>query len=372
MKCKADGHKSAMVAMSGGVDSSLTAALLLERGFRVTGATMHLWSEEQGGVLGASSCCSQGAAERARYVCHKLGIPHLVFNLTREFREHVVNAFLQTYARSHTPNPCIACNRHIKFRILLQRALGLGFDRLATGHYARVLRRTENGHTSYHLLRGVDPSKDQSYVLYMVGQKELSRLLLPLGELSKTEVRQEAARRGLPTATQPESQEICFIPDDDYRRFLATHLPRAPQPGPIRDLEGKVLGQHQGLPFYTIGQRKGLGISGMRYPLHVIAMDPTENALVVGPAEALLRSTLEAEEVTFVSGERPAHPLRVEAKIRYRATAAASRLVPLEKGRIRLEFDEPQAAITPGQAVVFYRGEEVLGGGTIRKPKGSD
>ena len=356
---------SVLVAMSGGVDSSLAAALLLEQGYAVTGVTMHLWAGEEGKGPDESRCCSLEATEGARRVCQLLGIPYYVLNLSREFEAGVVERFVSEYARGRTPNPCIACNREVKFRLLLERARALGFRYLASGHYARIGRTEEGARSSYRLLRGVDRGKDQSYVLYMLGQEELARLLFPLGEMTKAEVRREAERRGLPTAGRPESQEICFIPDDDYRRFLAGRLPGAARPGPIRDLAGNVLGTHRGLPSYTVGQRKELGISGRPRPLYVIALDPAENALVVGPEEALLRSTLEAEEVTFVSGRWPAGPLPVEARVRYRTPSAPATLLRLERGRVRLEFERPQRAITPGQAVVFYQGEEVLGGGTI-------
>lgn len=355
---------SVLVAMSGGVDSSLAAALLVEEGYAVTGVTMHLWAGEAGVEQGPTPCCSLETAAGARRVCQALGIPHYVFNLCQEFEACVVDEFVREYGRGRTPNPCLACNREIKFRLLLQRTRALGVRFLATGHYARVVQDPAG---RYHLLRGRDRHKDQSYVLYMLGQEELAHTLFPLGGMTKSHVRAEAVRRGLPAAGRPESQEICFIPDDDYRRFLARRLSQSAQPGPIRDREGRVLGTHRGLPYYTVGQRKGLGLGGGRLdPLFVIALDAAENALVVGPEEALLRTELEAEQVSLVSGEWPALPQPVEARVRYRAPAAPATLFPQERGCIRLEFDAPQRAITPGQAVVFYQGEEVLGGGTIR------
>ncbi len=350
-----------LVAMSGGVDSSLAAALLQEQGYAVAGATMRLWAEEDI-PAGPASCCSLEAAEGARRVCQVLGIPHYVLDLRREFAERVVAEFVREYGRGRTPNPCLACNREIKFRLLWQHAQALGFGSLATGHYARLAR--EGGR--WRLLRGLDRGKDQSYVLYMLGQEELAHLILPLGEWTKAEVRAEAARRGLPTAGRRESQEICFIPDGDYRRFLAPRLPETVRPGPIRDQAGRVLGEHRGLAYYTVGQRQGLGLAGQARPLFVVALDVAENALLVGPEEALLRKELEAEAVDFVSGEWPAGPLRVEAQVRYRAAAAPAVVRPLAAGRVRVVLDSPQRAIAPGQAVVFYQGEEVVGGGIIR------
>jgi len=319
-----------------------------------------------GGIdVGTAACCSAEAAAGARRVCQALGIPHDVLDLSRQFQECVVRTFVQEYARGRTPNPCLECNRQIKFRHLLERARALGFRWLATGHYARIRRAEQDGRTVYRLLRGADRRKDQSYVLYMLGQDELPHLLFPLGEMTKEEVRREAERRGLPSARRPESQEICFIPDDDYRRFLAERLAEPAQPGPIRNLAGEVLGTHRGLPYYTIGQRKGLGLSGQPHPLFVVAMDPADNALVVGPEQGLLHPALQAEGVTLVAGGWPVEPLRVEAKVRYRTPAAPATLFPLERGSIRLEFDQAQRAITPGQGLAFYQGDELLGGGTI-------
>ncbi|MGC8874260.1 MAG: tRNA 2-thiouridine(34) synthase MnmA [Chloroflexia bacterium] len=358
--------RTVLVAMSGGVDSSLAAALLLEQGYRVTGVTLHLWRGEPSWQPRQSACCSLDAAENARRVCQKLGIPHYVLNVADAFLSRVVEPFVREYARGRTPNPCIACNREIKFRLLLERARALGFRYLATGHYARIVCERQGSRTQWHLLRGVDPQKDQSYVLYMLGQQEIQHLLFPLGEFRKQEVRREAARRGLPTAGRAESQEICFIADGDYRAFLSRQDREIVRPGPIRDLSGKLLGVHRGLAFYTVGQRKGLGVSGQPRPLFVVALDPAENALIVGPEEALYARGLEAEGVSFVSGDWPGEPLRVSAQVRYRSPAVPATLAPAGRAEVRLEFDVPQRAITPGQAVVFYRGEEVLGGGTIR------
>jgi tRNA-specific 2-thiouridylase len=347
-----------LVAMSGGVDSSVAAVLLHERGYRVIGGMMSLWAEEGGP---ANRCCSPEAMLGARDTCRRIGAPFHVFDYEREFKAAVVDHFIAEYGRGRTPNPCLACNRHLKFGLLLEKAAELGARYLATGHYARV-RRLDS---EYQLLRGVDPAKDQSYVLYMLGQEELERLLLPLGEYTKEQVRQLARERGLPAADREESQEICFAMGD-YRRFLNEQGSLVFQSGPILDEEGRVLGQHQGLPAYTIGQREGLGVSAP-HPLYVLEIDTVRNALVVGPRERLARSELRAGAVSFVSGKPPEGPMKVMAKIRYRALASAATLTYLGHGEARVRFVEPQPAITPGQGVVFYCGEAVLGGGIIEE-----
>ena len=342
------------VAKSGGVDSSVTAALLLADGYAVQGLTMRLWKEP----------AAEGAAEEsisaARAVCAHLGIPHEVIDLRKQFRREVVDYFIYEYARGRTPNPCLRCNRLLKFGLLLERARELGCELLATGHYARVQRSGGE----YHLLCGLDPRKDQSYVLYALQQPQLRSLRLPLGERTKTDVRALAARWGLPVSGRPESQDACFIADNDYRRFLAEHRPEALRPGPILDRQGRSLGEHKGLPFYTVGQREGLGISAPR-PLYVLNLDVARNALIVGYAEELGREALLAEEMSYVAMREPAASLAVEAKIRYRAERAPARVWAMPGGRARVIFERPLRDITAGQAVVLYQGEEVLGGGII-------
>lgn len=350
-----------MVAMSGGVDSSLVAALLHEQGHTVTGVTMHLWEGDDAG-LHESQCCSLEMTEGARRVCARLGVPYYVFNYQREFRRHVIQYFVDEYARGYTPNPCLACNRDLKFRFLLERAAALGFDALATGHYARVL--PPEGEGGYRLLRGVDSAKDQSYVLHMLGQAELPRVLFPLGELHKPTVRAMAAERGLATAYTPESQDICFIPDNDYRRFLREELPESNRSGPIMHVDGRMLGSHNGLPNYTIGQRRGLGVQ-VATPLFVTALDTDSNTLVVGPAEALERHTLQVEQVKSVQGSWPEGSFRCGVQIRAHAAPSAATITTLADGRLEARFDEGQRAVTPGQAAVLYAGDEVLGGGRI-------
>jgi tRNA-specific 2-thiouridylase len=345
--------------MSGGVDSSTTAALLVEQGYDVIGVMMRLWAEEgEGGS--ANRCCSPEAIEDACRVSRILGIPFQLVNYEREFKREVVDLFIAEYARGRTPNPCLACNRRIKFGLLLRRALAMDAQYLATGHYARV--RQVNGR--YQLLKGCDEGKDQSYVLYMLGQKELQHLLLPLGGYTKEQVRAMARQRGLSVAERAESQDLCFLSDNDYRRFLQAQAPETVRPGPILDTAGRTIGQHKGLPFYTIGQREGLGIAAPE-ALYVMQIDVARNALVVGTKAELGRRELVATEVHYVSGEIPRGPLEITAKIRYKAVESEALLTPLEDGQARVTFARPQRDITPGQGVVFYQGEVVLGGGII-------
>ncbi len=370
-----------MVAMSGGVDSSLVAALLHEAGHAVTGVTMHLWDGDDE-RLAESLCCAQEMTESARRVCAQLDIPYYVFNYQQEFRRHVIDYFLKEYAQGYTPNPCLACNRDIKFRALLTRADALGFDYVATGHYARIRRVDQRRKTndedgidqtpssfvlrpsSFELLRAPDSDKDQSYMLHMLQQADLARLMFPIGEYSKPEVRAMASERGLSSADRPESQDICFVPGGDYRNLLREERADSLRPGPIVDLAGRELGRHQGLPLYTIGQRRGLGIAA-KQPLYVTALDAARNAVVVGPQAALDRRGLDATQVTFVSAEWPDAPFDCQAQIRSHAAPVVAHVTPEAPGRIHVEFARPQRAVSPGQAVVLYNGDVVLGGGRI-------
>jgi len=358
------GRKRVIVAMSGGVDSSTAAALLVRQGHEVSGVTMRLWTPENPDALvDFRRCCSPQEIEDARTVCQALGIPHRVLNFEREFASAVVDYFCQEYLRGHTPNPCLACNQHIKFRLLLPKALALGADYLATGHYCRII----SGDHGHELWRARDEGKDQSYVLYMLGQEELARLLFPLGDYTKGEVRRMAAEMGLPVASKTDSADICFLPRGGYRAFLAERFPQ--RPGDIVDSDGRIVGRHEGIAGYTVGQRRGLPARGGREPLYVLSLDPLTNSVIAGSEHELLSDVLWADKLSFVSGQAPPEPLAVEAKIRYRSQAAAA-LLALHDGRAEVRFERPQRAITPGQAVVFYQGEKVLGGGIITESAG--
>jgi tRNA-specific 2-thiouridylase len=345
--------------MSGGVDSSTAAALLVRQGYEVVGVTMHLWTPRTSDPRPhLRRCCSPEEIEAARTVSQALGIPHHIVDFEREFASSVIDYFCQEYLRGRTPNPCLVCNEHIKFRLLLSMALAEGADCLATGHYCRI---QSNGR-SYELWRARDEAKDQSYVLYMLGQEELSRLLFPVGEYTKGEVRRMAAEIGLSVASKIDSADICFLPHRDYRLFLAERFPQ--RPGDIVDSRGRIVGRHEGIAGYTIGQRRRLPARGGREPLYVLSLDPATNTVVAGSNDELLSDVLGAEKLSFISGQPPPTPLAVEAKVRYRSPAAAA-LLTLGDGQAEVRFERPQRAITPGQAVVFYQGEKVLGGGII-------
>lgn len=354
--------------MSGGVDSSLTAALLMERGYDVIGVHMRLHHlHAQSRTASASGklnkgCCSADDVDDARMVCYELGIPFYVLDFEGDFRKTVIQNFVDEYSRGRTPYPCLMCNRYVKFDALLARAAQLEAGHLATGHYARI---TYDGATGkYSLRKALDAGKDQSYVLYHLGQSELSRLLFPMGDYAKTYVREMSAERNLVTADKPDSMEICFIPNNDYRTFLEKASPGLAQPGAMVDTAGVVVGAHTGVPNYTVGQRKGLGALGSEAHF-VLELRPEENVVVVGTNEELLSNRLTADDAHWVSGEAPTEPFRANVKIRYRAAEVPATVTPLTERRIGVEFDMPQRAVTPGQAAVVYMGDEVVGGGTI-------
>lgn len=353
-----------VVAMSGGVDSSVTAALLVERGYEVIGATMQIWDPAVTAVNGEYvGCCSLAAVEDARKVAGILGIPHYVLNLRKAFEEKVIAYFCREYLRGRTPNPCIACNQYIKFDAFLQKALAIGADFIATGHYAQLFYAPERGR--YLLKRARDKGKDQTYVLYNLTQQQAARLILPLGEYTKEEVRKLAAEKKLPVAKKTESQEICFI-TGKYPDFIKEKTGAVFVPGPFLDLQGRIIGWHKGLPFYTVGQRRGLGLAlGKR--VYVVDIDPARNAVIVGPEEALLASGLVSKENNFIFMEKLEAPMEVQAQIRYRAKSAPAVISPLDNGRVCVRFAQPQRAVTPGQAVVYYRNDYVIGGGIICK-----
>ncbi|MGD9116197.1 MAG: tRNA 2-thiouridine(34) synthase MnmA [Dehalococcoidia bacterium] len=333
------------VAMSGGVDSSVAAALLKASGYEVSGIHMK---------LGADATFNDTAAlERT---CQQLGIPLYQVDLAREFRQMVIDYFCREYGRGRTPNPCVACNQYLKFDILLERALETGADYFATGHYARV----EAGPEGYKLKKAFDAGKDQSYFLYTLGQEQLKHLLLPLGELTKERVRTIASEMELP-AVQRDSQDVCFIPGNDYRAFIAANVPL--RVGEIVDINSKVLGKHRGLALYTVGQRQGLGLTSAE-PLYVLKIDAASNKITVGSREQALHNVLLARSLSWVSGRSPDEPMEITAKIRYQAPEAAAELYP-DSDSAEVRFSEPQSAIAPGQSIVFYRGEDVLGGGII-------
>lgn len=361
-----------VVALSGGVDSSVAAALLKEQGHEVIGLMMRLWSEP--GKDDFNRCCTPDAMANARHVAEMLDIPFYVIDTKDVFREQIVQFFIDGYASGVTPNPCMECNRHIRWNFLLNKALSLGATHLATGHYARVRAvppspsgrgaGSEGEIPTYRLLKALDAHKDQSYVLSVMGQHQLSRAMFPVGDYTKAQVRELAHKFNLPTAERADSQDLCFIADKDYHRFLNDHAPGVAKPGPIVSHEGKVLGEHKGLPFYTIGQRKGIGIAAPE-AYYVLGTDPERNALIVGFESELGQTTMRVRRVNWVWGIAPRETFTAGIKIRYQATERRGTVTPIGNDRAGVAFDEPMRDITPGQAAVFYDGEVCLGGGII-------
>jgi len=351
--------RKVVVAMSGGVDSSVAAALLQQHGYEVIGMMLRLWSEP--GREASNRCCTPAAMSVARRVAGQLGIPFYAVNAQESFRNVVVQYFLDGYSNGQTPNPCLACNRQIRWDFLLGRALALGADYMATGHYVRLVR---NENEPVRLFEAVDGNKDQSYVLHVLNQEKLRHALFPLGDLTKPEVRQIAADLKLPAATSKESQDLCFLAGQDYRDFLQRYTPQLAQPGPILNRAGNELGVHDGLVNYTIGQRKGLGITAAE-PLYVLGKDQSRNALIVGIADELGSRELLTELVNWLAGIAPTKVFDADVKIRYSSKKASARVTPFPNGHAHVEFIDPARDITPGQAAVIYANGEVLGGGLI-------
>lgn len=347
-----------IVAMSGGVDSSVAALLLKQRGYQVIGVTMQIWPQPEDK---AKACCSLDAVNDARRVAWHLGFPHFVMNFRDEFEEKVIKYFCLEYIKGRTPNPCIACNRYIKFESLLRKARGIGAEFIATGHYARVL--WDDKEVNFQLLTGVDPTKDQSYALYSMTQEQLAHTIFPLGNLRKEEVRAIAREAGLPVSDKPDSQEICFVSDDNYAGFVEEYLEVKPEQGEIKSISGKPLGKHQGIHRYTIGQRKGLGLA-LGYPVYVTKVDPKEQTVWVGEDKDLFSEGLTASDFNYISGVPFEGAVKVQVKIRYNSPRVEAVAEPWGDG-IKVTFLEPQRAVAPGQAVVLYDGERVLGGGII-------
>jgi len=367
------------VAMSGGVDSSAAAAILKEQGHELVGFTMQLWDQRRGisidenGDPLPSRCCSLDDVYDARRVAEELGFPFYVLNLERDFERDVVQPFVTSYLNGETPIPCVSCNSRLKFASLDRLAESLGCEKVATGHYARV--EFDAATNRYKLLRGLNSQMDQSYFLWELTQEQLSRALFPLGEMSKLEARDAARQHGLAVAEKKESQEICFVPDGDYAGFIDRYLEaedateRLPGTGEIVDTSGRIIGAHAGIHRYTIGQRRGIGIADER-PLYVISLEAEKNRVTVGSQEELLSQEFTAAGVNWIALEDPQESVKAEVRVRYRHTPALATITPLAEHRAQVIFDEPQRAITPGQATVFYRGDEVVGGGSIVKKKG--
>lgn len=357
-------RKKVLVGMSGGVDSSVTAAVLLEQGFDVIGVTMQIWPDTNSEIRAVEGgCCSLAAVDDARRVSNKLNIPYYVMNFKGEFQEKVIDYFTQEYLSGRTPNPCIMCNRYIKFESLLNKAVSMGIDYIATGHYAKIEYDEEKGR--YLLKKSNDLKKDQTYVLYNMTQYQLSKTLMPLGYYNKNEVRAKARELGLTVAAKPDSQEICFV-DDDYGKFIKEQTGQEIKEGYFKDTNGNILGKHKGIIHYTVGQRKGLGIAFGK-PMYVVRIDAVNNEVILGEDTEVYFKGLIAGDLNLISVERLESETRVKAKIRYNAKEVPATVYPNGEDTVKVIFDEPQRAVTPGQSVVFYDDDIVIGGGTINE-----
>lgn len=354
------GRPRVVVAMSGGVDSSVAAALLVQQGYDVVGMMLRLWSEP--GYEDENRCCTPDAMAMARRVAARLGIPFYAIDAQQIFHDIVITEFIESYARGETPNPCLVCNRQIRWGFLRKRAHSIGAKQLATGHYA-MLRPDSLG--NFHLFKATDINKDQSYVLHTLDQEQLSQAIFPLGGYTKAEVRQLARDFSLPVAERAESQDLCFLGNQDYRAFLSRQAPHIKQLGPILNRQGQLLGEHQGLASYTIGQRKGLGIPSL-VPLYVLDKDVKNNALIIGIEDDLGKNQLVAAEMNWISGIPPGISFQAQVKVRYKARAVQATIVPVSNDRVNILFEQKIRDITPGQAAVIYDGEECLGGGIIQ------
>jgi len=354
--------KRVMIAMSGGVDSSVAAALLKEEGYEVIGGTMNIFPDYEEAIDRDDHCCSYSAVQDAKRVAHMLDIPHFVFNLKDEFQEKIIDYFVKEYSMARTPNPCVMCNKEIKFSALLRKALEVNCDYIATGHYARI--EEENGR--YNLKKGVDEEKDQSYMLYVLNQEQLSKTLFPLGSFTKEKIREKAKELDFSVHNKPDSQEICFVPDDDYIRFLDANYPEISKAGSILDTDGNKIGEHSGLSHYTIGQRRGLGVA-LGYPVYVVELDHKNNSVIVGKDNAVFSNGLIADDINMISIEKLNGRMDVNAKIRYNSREVKAYIEPDKNNKIRVTFEEKQRAISPGQSVVFYDDDIVIGGGIIEE-----